>query len=176
MTFRPRTNEDLEFADVESVLFCTSKCVRICYGQTFWPGAFHWTIFKWQRTGLTCITNAEICSLGAASLNCHCILAFWHCMVTVVLTPLYSSSTVVGKSKSVRLWIGLRAVTCVTPGSGFVACSSFSPANPEVTRDHLQASDYMACFQQTPTTILTLQNSPLNVPSGPNHLGINKSP
>lgn len=32
---------------------------------------------------------------------------------------------------------------CVTPGSGFVACSSFTAANPEVARNNLQASVYM---------------------------------
>lgn len=54
--------------------------------------------------------------------------------------------------KSARLWIKLDTVICVTPGSGFVAWSLFSPANPEVTRNDLKASVYMTCFQQTPST------------------------
>lgn len=40
-------------------------------------------------------------------------------------------------------------------------CASL--ANPELLRNNLQASVYITCFQQTTTTILTEQNSPLRL-------------
>ncbi len=75
----------------------------------------------------------------------------------------YSFHTVIWKSEGQP---GFRS-GWVTPGSEFVACSRFSPANPEVTRSDLQASVYMTCFQQTTTTVLTLQNSPPRLLWGP---------
>lgn len=56
-----------------------------------------------------------------------------------------------------------------------MACRSFSPANPEVTRNDLQASVYTTHFQQTPTTILTLQNSPPSLLSAPCYKSLGKT-
>lgn len=61
-----------------------------------------------------------------------------------------------------------KKLICGTTGSDFVARSSLGQLTQKVTRNDDEASVYMTCSQQTPTTRLSLQNSPRRILWGQN--------